>query len=94
MIVEITTTIVIITSKIINVIQATIGILLGGLAGYYGGWVDLALSRLFELMLGIPTFFLILTVAAILPHSTAAQLSLRQAPAAATPLRQTSHRST
>jgi peptide/nickel transport system permease protein len=50
-------------------IQATIGILLGGLAGYYGGWIDLVLSRLFELMLGIPTFFLILTVAAILPPS-------------------------
>jgi len=50
-------------------IQATLGILLGGLAGYYGGWVDLALSRLFELMLGIPTFFLIITVAAIFPPS-------------------------
>jgi peptide/nickel transport system permease protein len=54
---------------VVVAIQATIGILLGGLAGYYGGWVDLALSRLFELMLGIPTFFLILTVAAILPPS-------------------------
>jgi peptide/nickel transport system permease protein len=50
-------------------IQATIGILLGGLAGYYGGWVDMVLSRVFELMLGIPTFFLILTVAAIYPPS-------------------------
>ncbi len=50
-------------------IQATVGLLLGGLAGYYGGWVDLVLSRLFELMLGIPTFFLILTVAAIFPPS-------------------------
>ena len=26
-------------------IQLTVGILLGGLAGYYGGWIDLALSR-------------------------------------------------
>ena len=50
-------------------IQASIGILLGGLAGYYGGWMDLGLSRLFELMLGIPTFFLIITVAAIFPPS-------------------------
>jgi peptide/nickel transport system permease protein len=54
---------------VVVAIQATIGVLLGGLAGYYGGWVDLALSRLFELMLGIPTFFLILTVAAIFPPS-------------------------
>ncbi len=54
---------------VVVAIQATIGILLGGLAGYYGGWVDMLLSRLFEMMLGIPTFFLILTVAAILPPS-------------------------
>ena len=54
---------------VVVAIQATIGILLGGLAGYYGGWVDIALSRLFELMLGIPTFFLIVTVAAIFPPS-------------------------
>jgi peptide/nickel transport system permease protein len=54
---------------VVVAIQATIGILLGGLAGYYGGWVDILLSRLFELMLGIPTFFLILTVAAIFPPS-------------------------
>ncbi len=54
---------------IVVAIQASIGILLGSLAGYYAGWVDLALSRLFELMLGIPTFFLIITVAAIFPPS-------------------------
>ncbi len=54
---------------IVVAIQASIGILLGGLAGYYGGWTDLALSRLFELMLCIPTFFLIITVAAIFPPS-------------------------
>jgi peptide/nickel transport system permease protein len=50
-------------------IQLTIGVVLGGLAGYYGGWIDLVLSRFFELMLAIPTFFLILTVAAVLPPS-------------------------
>ena len=50
-------------------IQLTIGVFLGGVAGYYGGWIDLALSRFFELMLAIPPFFLILTVAAVLPPS-------------------------
>ncbi len=54
---------------VVTVIQLTVGIFLGGLAGYYGGWIDLALSRFFELMLAIPTFFLILTVAAVLPPS-------------------------
>jgi peptide/nickel transport system permease protein len=50
-------------------IQALIGILLGALAGYYGGWVDIAISRFIEMMLGIPTFFLLITVAAIFPPS-------------------------
>ena len=50
---------------VVVAIQALIGIVLGGLAGYYGGAADLALSRLFEAMLGIPTFFLIITVAAV-----------------------------
>src|SRR5262249_60509573 len=54
---------------VVTSIQLTVGILLGGLAGYYGGGVDLGLSRFFELMLAIPTFFLILTVAAMLPPS-------------------------
>ena len=54
---------------VVVTIQLTIGMLLGGLAGYYGGTADLVLSRLFEVMLSIPTFFLILTVAAVLPPS-------------------------
>jgi peptide/nickel transport system permease protein len=54
---------------VVVAIQAVLGILLGGVAGYYGGSVDLVLSRIFELMLAIPTFFLILTVAAVFPPS-------------------------
>jgi peptide/nickel transport system permease protein len=47
-------------------IAVCIGITLGAMAGYFGGWVDLGISRLFELMLAIPTFFLIITIAATL----------------------------
>jgi peptide/nickel transport system permease protein len=54
---------------VVVAIQASIGVVLGGLAGYYGGPADLALSRLFEVMLGIPTFFLIITVAAVFKPS-------------------------
>lgn len=54
---------------VVVAIQATLGIVLGGLAGYYGGWVDIALSRVFELMLAVPTFFLIITIAAVFPPS-------------------------
>ncbi len=46
------------------VITVVIGVLVGALAGYYGGWLDRILMRLTEIVLVIPTFFLlILTVA-------------------------------
>lgn len=50
-------------------ISLVVGVLLGALAGYFGGWVDLGLSRLFELWASIPPFFLIITAAAFLPPS-------------------------
>ncbi len=46
-------------------IAILLGVLLGSLAGYYGGWVDVAISRLIELVITFPTFFLIITVVAM-----------------------------
>ena len=48
-------------------ISCFIGIILGALAGYYGGTVDIIIQRLIELMLTFPTFFLILTIVAFYP---------------------------
>ncbi len=50
-------------------ISMLIGVVLGALAGYFGGWVDLLLARLFELWAAIPSFFLILTAAAFFTPS-------------------------
>src|SRR5262245_12901112 len=50
-------------------IAVIIGVILGATAGYFGSWVDLVISRLFEVMLSIPTFFLLITIAALLPPS-------------------------
>lgn len=50
-------------------IYVFIGLIVGALAGYYGGVLDIVASRLIEIMLTIPTFFLIITVAAFLPQS-------------------------
>ena len=50
-------------------IAALIGIILGAIAGYFGSWIDLTISRFFEIMLSIPTFFLLITIAALLPPS-------------------------
>ncbi|MFA5112159.1 MAG: oligopeptide ABC transporter permease [Desulfobaccales bacterium] len=46
-----------------------IGLFVGALAGYYGGWVDQILMRLVDLMLCFPAFFLILAVIAVLEPS-------------------------
>lgn len=41
-----------------------IGTLIGAVAGYYGGWPDDVLMQLVDIMLSVPTFFLILAVIA------------------------------
>lgn len=43
-------------------ISTAIGLLLGVIAGYYGGLIDAAIMRFVDLMLCIPTFFLLLSV--------------------------------
>jgi peptide/nickel transport system permease protein len=48
-------------------IAAIVGIVIGALAGYFGGWVDIVLSRFIEVVTCFPTFFLILAVLAWLP---------------------------
>jgi peptide/nickel transport system permease protein len=50
-------------------ISMIVGVFLGALAGYFGGWIDIALSRLFELWSAIPVLFLIITAAALFPPS-------------------------
>ncbi len=47
-------------------IYVSIGVALGALAGYFGGWVDMLVSRLIEVMITFPSFFLILTLAAMI----------------------------
>jgi peptide/nickel transport system permease protein len=44
-----------------------LGMGLGGLAGYYGGWVDAAVQRVIEVLRSIPHLPLWLALAAILP---------------------------
>ena len=50
-------------------ISTAIGILLGALAGFYRGWVDTLIMRIVDVMLSIPSFFLILAVIAFLTPS-------------------------
>lgn len=50
-------------------ISILIGMLLGAVAGYYGGWVDALIMRFVDVMLCFPAFFLILAVIALLEPS-------------------------
>jgi peptide/nickel transport system permease protein len=44
-----------------------LGIVIGGLAGYWGGWFDLIVQRMIEVLQSIPTIPLWLALAAIMP---------------------------
>jgi peptide/nickel transport system permease protein len=46
-----------------------IGIIIGAVAGYYGGFIDSVLMRFVDIMLTIPTLFLILAVIAVVEPS-------------------------
>ncbi len=50
-------------------ISSVVGIFFGSVAGYYGGILDRIIMRFVDIMLSIPTFFLILSVIAFLESS-------------------------
>jgi len=50
-------------------ISSLIGIFVGALMGYFGGKVDFIGMRFVEIMMAVPTFFLIITIAAFFPRS-------------------------
>lgn len=50
-------------------IATLIGMALGAVAGYYGGWPDRIIMRFIDIMLSIPAFFLILAVIAFIGSS-------------------------
>jgi peptide/nickel transport system permease protein len=50
-------------------ISVIVGVFLGAIAGYYGGWVDIITMRFVDIMLCFPSFFLILAVIAFMEPS-------------------------
>lgn len=46
-----------------------IGLLYGGISGFYGGKVDVLMMRLAEAIMSIPSFYLLITLAIILPEN-------------------------
>ncbi len=52
---------------LVVVISFPIGMVLGGIAGYYGGLVDNAMMRAVEVLASFPQFYLILALTSVLP---------------------------
>lgn len=44
-----------------------LGMLVGGISGYFGGWIDSVLMRLVEVLMTIPSIYLLVALAAVLP---------------------------
>ncbi|HPF14859.1 MAG TPA: ABC transporter permease [Planctomycetota bacterium] len=59
------------TSLTVGILSAflltLIGVFFGSLAGYFGGWVDVVIMRLIEILQSIPAFYLILMTVAFIP---------------------------
>jgi peptide/nickel transport system permease protein len=49
------------------IISYPLGILIGGISGYIGGWLDATLMRLVEVLMTIPSIYLLVSLAAVLP---------------------------
>ncbi|PCI10956.1 hypothetical protein COB72_02225 [bacterium] len=50
-------------------IAVVIGVIVGSLMGYFGGWVDLLLYRVVEIFMAIPVLFLLIVAASVLPRN-------------------------
>ncbi len=57
-------------------IAVSIGVTLGALMGYFGGWVDLLLYRVVEVFMAIPVLFLLIVAAAVLPRDTYVMMAI------------------
>lgn len=57
-------------------IAVLIGVTIGALMGYVGGWLDLALYRVVEIFMAIPVLFLLIVAAAVLPRNTYAMMAI------------------
>ncbi|MBI1798683.1 MAG: ABC transporter permease [Candidatus Eisenbacteria bacterium] len=51
------------------VVSLTLGLLIGGVAGYAGGWLDALLMRISDLLLSVPALYLLIALRSVFPVS-------------------------
>ena len=52
---------------VLTALSAVIGVWMGAIQGYFGGWTDLTLQRFIEIWSSMPVLYILLIIAAILP---------------------------
>jgi len=57
-------------------IAVIIGVTVGALMGYFGGFVDLLLFRVVEIFMAIPVLFLLIVAAGVLPRNTYVMMAI------------------
>ena len=55
-------------------VSLLIGLVIGSAAGYCGGWVDIIIMRIIDMIYAFPGFLLILTIAAVMQSSSVGHL--------------------
>ncbi|MGX8678120.1 MAG: ABC transporter permease [Sphaerochaetaceae bacterium] len=50
---------------VVVIVEMLLGVTLGGMAGYYGGWVDMVIMRLVEMFVSIPFIPLMLIISSL-----------------------------
>jgi peptide/nickel transport system permease protein len=64
------TTIALLVGFVSMGIAGTIGVVVGAVGGYFGGWIDMLTSRVTEIVMCVPTLVLILSIVAIIEKPT------------------------
>ncbi|BAZ43139.1 peptide transport system permease protein [Chondrocystis sp. NIES-4102] len=49
------------------IVSYPLGMIIGGISGYFGGWLDAVIMRIIEVIMTIPGLYLLIALAAILP---------------------------
>lgn len=52
-------------SILLTCISATVGVIMGAIQGYFGGWVDLCLQRMIEVWSGLPILYLLIILSSM-----------------------------
>ena len=57
-------------------ISLLIGVTIGAIMGYFGGWIDLLLFRVVEIFMAVPVLFLLIVAAGVLPRDTYVMMAI------------------